>query len=243
MTEIREPAHLNPKSDKGTGPLYQRSPRQPLRTHNLGHAVMLSNIRTFSLVALFTCCLLGLAAYLTFHLWQLDKDRAHAVLDPGAMERAILIQNRAEALVAADKYDEAIGMGDKAAAEQALDTYLRLRPHDAQALKERAYLYAYRGAYDEALATLRRAMITSPDWVPLYVDAAATAAVLGWISDALHYLDQAAALTSPTAVYRIYRKPAFRDVRRTEAGRTFEWTLAERAGEMPDDAEPMVTSP
>lgn len=407
MTEIRNPTNLKSAPDAETGSVYHRAPQTPRprssppppqpamesvpapknrRVSNLGHAIMLSNIRTFSLVALFMCSLLGLAVYLTGHIWQRHKDRVQVEetgppprirrtaddleradamvgrpreqdvpearvrteLDTEAMRRAVFMQKRAEALVEAGNYDEAInrfkdaldiwphltvvwaqlgraylaqgdyrraeialeraveadpgnaellndlgvaalyrnrparalelfetvndlnprfapayfnralyylGMEDNEAAEQALDIFLRLRPNDAQALKERAYLHAHRGDYDGALTALRRAMTTAPDWVPLYVDAAAAAALLGRARDALRYLDQVEGFTSPGIVYRIYQQPAFRDVRRTEAGRAFELALAERARELLvadlledeelqlDTAVPMVTAP
>ncbi|HIE11230.1 MAG TPA: tetratricopeptide repeat protein, partial [Kiritimatiellae bacterium] len=110
-----------------------------------------------------------------------------------------------------------------------LDAYLRMRPDDPRALKEKAYLQAREGKHREALATLKKAIIHNPEWTPLYFDAAAAAALLGSTEDAIRYLEKAELLTTPREVYRVYLQPAFQQVRLTELGQLFERELAERA--------------
>lgn len=333
---------------------------QPKRASNLGHAILLSNIRTFTLVALFMVILATLAVYITSRSWQNQQARVRAdarparvaaptpaseptagivmdaqreqgaphvraTLDTEAMRRAVFMQKRAEALLAAGNVRDAIARfqdaldiwphltqvwaqlgsayletkeynraqialeravesdpgnpsilndlgvallyqnripqainlfetvtdidpnfasahfnralcylskDDETSAEEALDAFLRLRPNDARALKEKAYLQASRRDYDQALAGLRRALSSAPDWAPLYIDLAATAALMGRIDEAIRYLDKAEGLTSPGVVYRIYQQPAFREIRLTEPGRVFEQHLAERAREL-----------
>ena len=333
------------------------------RAPNLGHAIMISNIRTFTLVALFMFALAALAVYFTSRSWQNLQERARAgtheprpasapqrpppesptgvlmdapsdapatphvrtELDTDAMRRAIFMQKRGEGQLAAGNLAEAIARfrdaldiwpqltqvwaqlgrayletqefsraqialeravesdpgnpailndlgvamlyqnriaraielfetvtdidpnyasahfnralchlarDEEEQAEEALDAFLRLRPHDARALKEKAYLQASRREYQEALTSLRRALSSAPDWAPLYVDLAATTALMGRVDDAIRYLDRAEGLTSPGVVYRIYQQPAFREIRLTEPGRVFELNLAERAREL-----------
>lgn len=117
-------------------------------------------------------------------------------------------------------------------AEETLDHFLRLMPNEPQALKERAYLYAVKGDYAAALERLKTALTAAPAWPPLYFDAAAAAALMGRIDDAIRYLDKAEALTNPSIVYRMYQQAAFREIRMTEPGRLFEKNLAERAREL-----------
>lgn len=135
---------------------------------------------------------------------------------------------------------------DTESAERALDQFLRQQPNDPRALKERAYLLANAGDYQQALAHLRTAMSSTPDWAPLYFDAAACAALLGRVDDAIRYLDKAEGLTTPGVVYRMYQQPAFREIRLTEAGRLFEENLAERGREMlaiqPEGEEPVAAT-
>ncbi len=354
---------------------------RPKRSPNLGHAILLSNIRTFTIVALFMFGLLSLAVYITGRAWQNHQSRVRAEgrarqqtppptdtarpetpeagvlmgapateiptphvrteLDTEAMRRAVFMQKRAEAQLAAGNLQEAIARfrdaldiwphltqvwaqlgrayletrefsraqialeraaendpgnasilndlgvallyqnridqamelfetvtdidpnyasahfnralcylarNDDEHAEQALNAYLRLRPNDARALKEKAYLQASRREYEEAMSNLQRALSDAPDWAPLYIDLAATAALMGRIDESIRYLDRAEALTSPGAVYRIYQQPAFREVRLTEPGRLFEQSLAERARELlaahePEEEPTEATSP
>jgi tetratricopeptide (TPR) repeat protein len=334
----------------------------PKRTGNLGNAIMMSNIRTFSVVGIFMFALLALAVYITGRIWQQHEENVEptrgseqtstrlpeppeplsdpigvipspssspqpnvrAKLDTDAMRRAVMMQKRAEGLVAVGNFREAIeryqdaldiwpyltevwsqlgrvyletkefgraqialeravesdpanpellndlGVAllyqnridraveifetvndlnpgytpalfnlalcaltkdDSENAKQYLDRFLRAKPTDARALKERAYLHAMDGALNESLTLLRRALSSAPDWAPLYFDAAAAAALLGRVDDAVRYLDKAEGLTSPHAVYQVYQQPAFREVRLTEPGKIFESNLADRARE------------
>ncbi len=138
-------------------------------------------------------------------------------------------------------------------AEEMLDQFLRLMPNEPQALKERAYLYAVKGDYAAALERLKTALTAAPAWPPLYFDAAAAAALMGRIDEAIRYLDKAEALTNPSIVYRMYQQAAFREIRMTEPGRLFEKNLAERTRELMaastseeatiGQTEPMLSSP
>lgn len=69
------------------------------------------------------------------------------------------IFNRALCLLAQDSPREA---------RAALKRYLRSNPSDVMAMKEKAYLDADSGEFDEALETLRRALEMEPEWAPLY---------------------------------------------------------------------------
>lgn len=115
--------------------------------------------------------------------------------------------------------------------EAALDAFLRMRPDDAHALRKKAYLQAGRQDYQAAYNSLQRALTTAPDWPPLYLDLAATAALLGRLQEAIRFLDEAKSLTSPDAVYQVYQQPAFQEIRFTEEGQRFQRELAERARE------------
>jgi len=360
-----------PRRRSSRRPATPRNPATPQkRNGNLGRAVMLANIRTFGLVALFMFGLLSLALIITGRIWQNRQDRvvsdgehtlvrterpvmtlpervdisptptlglretdvimaprAHvrSELDTEAMRRAVFMQKRAEEFLAEGRYQEAITRFQDAleiwpqltqvwsqlgqvyltiqdyararialeravesdpgnphtlndlgvsflylnrletalelfetvndidprfarahfnralvhmardeldAADAALDAFLRLQPSNAQALKEKAYLQANRRDYEEALTTLRRALASEPDWVPLHIDLAATAALLGRVDEAFHHLDKAEAFTSPAMAYQILQQPAFREIRLTEAGRQFEQQMAERAREV-----------
>ena len=139
---------------------------------------------------------------------------------------------------------------DQAAAIDSLNQYLRLRPDDPRALKEQAFLFANEQQYGKAMDSLKSALTHAPEWPPLYFDAAATAALMGRIEEALRYLDKAEILTTPSTVYQIYTQPAFKEVRISELGQIFEKEIAERARErlqqtLPDsiDIDDMVTEP
>ncbi len=354
--------HPGPKPRRSPGGV-RAATGEGKRAPSLGHAILVSNIRTFTLVALFMFALAALAVYFTSRSWQNLQERARAgthesrpapapqrappasaggvlldapsdapgtphvrtELDTDAMRRAVFMQKRGEGQLAAGNLAEAIARfrdaleiwpqltpvwaqlgrayletqefsraqialeravendpgnpailndlgvallyqnriakaielfetvtdidpnyasahfnralcflarDEEEQAEEALDAFLRLRPHDARALKEKAYLQASRREYQEALTSLRRALSSAPDWAPLYVDLAATTALMGRVDDAIRYLDRAEGLTSPGVVYRIYQQPAFREIRLTEPGRVFELNLAERAREL-----------
>ncbi len=235
---------------------------------SLGHAVLLSNSRAFRLLLLFMFGLLGLAVYLTGRTYLETRAFDHAeialgrtaVADPGNLAWvndlgvAFLHQHRIDC--ALEIFEAVIDLNphyapahfhralcylsrkDEAEAEQALDTFLRLQPNDARALQERAYLQASRGEYRESLESLQRAMSAAPDWAPLYIDAAAAAALWGRVDQAIRYLHAVEAVTSPNAVYRMVQQPAFRDLRHSDAGQEFKRRLAERAREKRTDDEP-----
>ena len=234
---------------------------------SLGHAVLLSNSRAFRLLALFMFGLFGLAVYLTgrtyleiraFDRPEIAPERAAADPDNLAWVNdlgvAFLHQHRIDC--ALEIFEAVIDLNphyapahfhralcylsrkEEAEAEQALDTFLRLQPNDARALQERAYLQASRGEYRESLESLQRAMSAAPDWAPLYIDAAAAAALWGRVDQAIRYLHAVEAVTSPAAVYRMVQQPAFRDLRHSDAGQEFKRRLAERAREKRTDDKP-----
>jgi tetratricopeptide (TPR) repeat protein len=118
---------------------------------------------------------------------------------------------------------------DRVAARSSLQHYLRLRPNDARALRELAFLDALEGQHEAALRSLDRAIAESPDWALLYFDYAAVCALMGRMDQAIAFLQKAEPLSNPRAVYQIYREPAFREIRLTELGKEFERDLAQRA--------------
>ena len=122
-----------------------------------------------------------------------------------------------------------LARSDNPRAADFLDRYLMLRPDDPKALKERAFIDAVDGNYSNAMNRLHQAIATDPAWPPLYYNAAATAALMGSTEDAIKHLEKAEQLTSPAAVYLMYQQPAFDQVRRAEAGISFEKALLERA--------------
>ncbi|MBN1268022.1 MAG: tetratricopeptide repeat protein [Kiritimatiellae bacterium] len=130
-----------------------------------------------------------------------------------------------------------LAAGRRAEADAAIDRYLRLRPGDPRALKEKAYLDASSGDYAEAIKALELALAEAPDWAPLHFDAAATSALMGRVREALAHLERGEALTSPAVAYRVYLQPAFKEVRLSEAGHLFEAGLADRARGLMAEAE------
>ncbi len=118
---------------------------------------------------------------------------------------------------------------DPAGARANFEKYLRLKPGDPRALREVAYLDASDGKYANALRGLQSAIVEAPSWPLLYFDAAATAALMGRADDAIHYLEQSEALSSPGIVYRLYLEPAFKEIRLSEVGQDFLKDLADRA--------------
>ncbi len=119
--------------------------------------------------------------------------------------------------------------GDLDSAEDSLREFLHIKTDDPRALKELAYIQARRNHYREAFETLRKAISQAPEWPALYFDAAAAAALMGHVEDAINYLEKAEPLSSPAAVYQIYQQPAFKEIRLTDLGADFEKDLAERA--------------
>lgn len=122
-----------------------------------------------------------------------------------------------------------LAQGDRAAAREALDRFLALQPDHPRGLRQQAFLEAADGRYARALELLRAALRGAPDAAPLYFDAAATAALLGDVANAISYMEQAERLTSPVAVYVVFQQPAFEQVRAAEAGQAFLRSLEERA--------------
>jgi tetratricopeptide (TPR) repeat protein len=118
---------------------------------------------------------------------------------------------------------------DKKTAREFLERYLRLRGDDPRALREVAFLDASTRRYPEALDALEKAIIEKPDWALLYFDAAACAALMGRADDAINYLERSLPLSNPASVYRLYREPAFNQVRLSEIGIEFEKEIAQRA--------------
>ncbi|MBU0678107.1 MAG: tetratricopeptide repeat protein [Verrucomicrobia bacterium] len=130
-----------------------------------------------------------------------------------------------------------------------LRQFLRLKPGDARALKELAFLDASDGDYRQALTHLKEGIEDSPEWSPLYFDAAAAAALMGDSEEAISLLEKAETLTSPRIAYQMYQQPAFRQIRMIELGKLFEKRLAERAREKAEEeldrkhSEMAVTEP
>lgn len=356
----------------------QTTSRSTRRQVSVGHAILLSNIRTFMLVAVFMLILAALAAYITSRSWQNLQERVReearqrqpdpppqprtepetptgilvdalpggagpqvrTELDMDAMRRAVLMQTRAETLMEAGNTAEAIerfqtaldiwphlttvwaqlgqaylkdrqynraqfaleraaesdpsnpnvlndlgvallhqnrlrealklfetvaetdpnhaeshfnralchlSRDNKIQAEEALNAYLQLRPDDPRALKEKAYLQASRKDYESALESLRRALAVEPNWAPLHVDLAATAALIGQPEKAIQFLKSAETLTSPDVVHRIFQQPAFREIRISETGQQYETALNRRVQEGPaarqDEESVSTTAP
>ncbi len=179
----------------------------------------------------------------------LMNDLGAALLYQGQIDRAM---NLFDAAVEIDPtYDPSIfnlalchiARNDRIAARASLEQYLRLRPHDSRALREKAFLDAMENQYDAALDALKAGIVESPDWALLFFDAAAVSALMGRMDQAIAYLQKAEPLSSPRAVYQIYREPAFREIRLTELGKEFEHELANRvrdlASEGKDDTAPI----
>lgn len=141
-----------------------------------------------------------------------------------------------------------LSKSDRKGAREYFDRFLRLKPDDPRALREKAYLDAIEHRYPEALDALEKAIIELPDWALLYFDAGATAALMGRADDAIHFLERALPLSNPAAVYRLYQEPAFKEIRLSEIGREFEKNIAGRVREAmekntPDTAPPATTQP
>lgn len=127
---------------------------------------------------------------------------------------------------------------DRVSARGSLERFLRMKPHDARALREAAFLNAMETRYQEALESLQKALSEAPDWPLLYFDAAAVSALMGRPDEAIRYLEKAEPLSTPTAVYKLYQEPAFREIRLTELGKLFEKELAARARERAGEEAP-----
>ncbi|HOW96616.1 MAG TPA: tetratricopeptide repeat protein [Kiritimatiellia bacterium] len=157
---------------------------------------------------------------------------------------AYFYQNRAakaaELLEAALQYDPQFApahfnralcfllQSDAAAAAAELERYLAQAPGDPKALKEQAFLEASRSRYAEAYAIQAGALQKKPDWIPLIMDAAAVAALMGDMDKARAHLEHAAAKAPPSVVLQSFRGPAFAELRKTDAGRAFESELEKK---------------
>ena len=188
----------------------------------------------------------------------LMNDLGAALLYQGQIPRAIDLFEAAveiDPLFAPAQFNLALchmASNDRVAARQMLEQYLRLKSRDARALRELAFLDALETNYEAAMASLERALGEMPDWPLLYFDAAAVSALMGRMDQAISYLQKAEPISSPRAVYQIYREPAFREIRLTELGKEFEHDLASRARtrmeeEIPPEninppSEPLVSS-
>lgn len=122
-------------------------------------------------------------------------------------------------------------LGRDAEAYDRFAAYRDLAPTDARPLREMAMILWNRGEQTDALATLNAAIGVQADWDMLYLDAALMSARMGEVETALDYLRRAQPHADPAAIYQIYQRTMFRDVRRTEAGIAFEQELARRARE------------
>ncbi len=175
---------------------------------------------------------------------ELMNDLGAALLYQGQVDRAISLFDAAaeiDPLFPASQFNLALchmARNDRVAARASLQQYLRLRPRDARALREQAFLDALEAQYDAAIRGLERAMLEAPDWALLYFDAAAVSALMGRLDQAITYLEKAEPLSSPRAVFQIYREPAFREIRLTELGKEFEHELASRARERMNEQVP-----
>ncbi|MBP7831055.1 MAG: tetratricopeptide repeat protein [Kiritimatiellae bacterium] len=116
-----------------------------------------------------------------------------------------------------------------AATAAQLEHYLALSPGDPKALKEKAFLEASQGRYPEAYAIQQEALQKAPDWVPLVLDAAAVAALMGQPDQAWTHLEHAAVQAPASTVMQSYAGPAFDALRKTDAGRAFEARLKDRS--------------
>ena len=111
----------------------------------------------------------------------------------------------------------------------AIAKYLELKPDDARALRQAAFIDASTNNLPTAMAEIEKALALSPDWALLYLDAAATSALMGKTNETLAFLSQAESKTSPGVVHRFLQEPAFDVLRASEAGRSFEAEILARA--------------
>ncbi|HMP76545.1 MAG TPA: tetratricopeptide repeat protein [Kiritimatiellia bacterium] len=181
---------------------------------------------------------------------ELMNDLGAALLYQGQVQRALDLFEAAveiDPLFAPAQFNLALchmARNDRVAARQLLQQYLRLKPRDARALRERAFLDALEGQYETALSSLESALREMPDWPLLYFDASAVSALMGRMDQAISFLQKAEPLSSPRAVYQIYREPAFREIRLTELGKEFEHDLANRArSRMAEEQAPVEINP
>jgi tetratricopeptide (TPR) repeat protein len=118
---------------------------------------------------------------------------------------------------------------DNAGAMEYFEKYLGFRPNDAEALLAKARLQGARREYTQALETLRRAIVVEPESAELYFQAAAAAALMNKIDDAIRYLEKGEMFTNPQAAFKVYQSPAFDLIRKSDIGKLYESELADRA--------------
>ena len=140
-----------------------------------------------------------------------------------------------------------LSRGQLEEAKVLLEAYRRQHPTDVKALRQLAMLAAAERRQQDALDLLTEAIRIAPDEGDLYIDAAATSALMQKHTLAIKLLRRAESLTSPVNVYRTYRQNAFRKLRETEAGRVYEVDLIRRAREHHvadfDQADPRGVAP
>lgn len=129
---------------------------------------------------------------------------------------------------------------DRVSARAHLERYLRIKPRDARAMREKAFIDAMETRYAEAMESLQNALTESPEWPLLYFDAAAVSALMGRPDEAIRYLEKVEPLTTPAVVYQLYQEPAFREIRLTELGKLFEKELAARARDRMNESAPQA---
>lgn len=122
-----------------------------------------------------------------------------------------------------------MAMNQRDEAAEALNRFRVLRPGDARGFRVQALLAAIGGHFTNALELIDAAIAAAPNEAPLYVDAAATAALMGDGERAIEYLRKAGSLSSPLAVYLVYLQPAFQGLRTTDEGKAYEAVLTKEA--------------
>jgi len=125
---------------------------------------------------------------------------------------------------------------DAAGAMDYFEKYLGFRPNDAEALLAKARLQGGRREYTQALETLRRAIAVEPEGAELYYQAAAAAALMNRIDDAIRYLEKGEMFTNPQAAFKVYQSPAFDLIRKSDIGKLYESELADRARRLLEQA-------
>ncbi|MFH0909716.1 MAG: tetratricopeptide repeat protein [bacterium] len=114
-------------------------------------------------------------------------------------------------------------------AREAIARYLELKPEDPRALRQAAFIDASTNDLTTAMGEIEKAIALSPDWALLYLDAAATSALMGRTNETLTYLAQAESKTAPGIIHRFFQEPAFDGIRASGAGMDFEKAILARA--------------
>ena len=121
-----------------------------------------------------------------------------------------------------------VAKNDDSEAMDRFKKYLGFNPDDAKALFEKAGIEARRRQFTLALETLKRAIVAEPEWAELYYQAAAAAALMNKIDEAVLYLEKGEAFTDPQNAYKIYQSRAFDLIRQSDIGKLYEEELADR---------------